>query len=82
MSEPDDAQGQSRVASRIVWVFVGLLFYVLSIGPVEWFFERTHWGPVWFVNFVGIFYIPLAWVAENWKWFGGLLTRYVELFSG
>ena len=78
MSEPDDPQTQSRVASRIVWMFGGLLFYVLSIGPVAWFLRRTD-PPDWFESLLYV-YLPLGWAGENWPWFGGLLEWYMDLF--
>ena len=80
MSEPDDPQTQSRVASRIVWMFGGLVFYVLSIGPVSGFLHRTHWDPPdWFETVLYV-YLPLALAGENWPWFGELMDRYIKLF--
>lgn len=81
MSENNEATARSRIPIRLGVIAGGMLFYVLSIGPVAWAFNRTKWTvSAWFGDAMEIFYFPLGWSADQIPWLGDLLEWYVELF--
>ncbi|MCE9518412.1 MAG: hypothetical protein K8R87_02415 [Verrucomicrobia bacterium] len=56
------------------------VFYVLSIGPVDWVLRKQlHMAkePVWFV----IFYSPLGWLCDHWSAFGSAMEEYGKLLG-
>jgi hypothetical protein len=56
------------------------MLYVLSVGPVVWFFSRTTWTPPdWVDSAIGTFYIPLLWMMEQSESFASAIEWYWEL---
>ena len=80
MSENEEAPIKSRVALRLGIVVGGLFFYVLSIGPAIWIFNRTFvsW-PAWIETFFDVFYYPLEWAADLIPWLDTFLQWYINL---
>jgi hypothetical protein len=58
----------------VVWPFAVLIFYVLSLGPVDWLFGGG--SPV--VRFV---YAPLMWVYRHAEPFRIVFDKYMELWD-
>jgi len=60
MSEP------TSQTSFLNWVLLGLVaipvLYVLSIGPIVYYVEKTHCGRI---QWLDTFYAPLEWAYHN-----------------
>ena len=58
-------------------------FYVLSIGPVAFAFQRFELHRYWFAREVAAFYSPLEdYARKSEQYPAKLLNRYVELWIG
>ncbi|MCA9156284.1 MAG: hypothetical protein KDA38_15940 [Planctomycetales bacterium] len=73
------AGGRSAVIAAIVVfvLFVMPMLYVLSIGPVVYFYQDSE-PPMWLQNF----YAPILWVHGLGGFVGQALERYAEMWRG
>lgn len=76
-SRRTNAGGRGAVIAAIVVfvLFVAPIFYVLSIGPVVYFYQDSE-PPMWLQNF----YAPILWVHGLGGYVGEALERYAELW--
>jgi hypothetical protein len=72
MSDERESKSFSQKLSVVIGcLFALVLVYVLSIGPVALWCEKTHSDPVW----VRQFYFPLIWLHNH-----TVLQRPLEVY--
>ncbi len=80
MSECDDESPvRSRVPLRLGLFVIGLLLYVLSIGPVAWVVKHHGWTTRgWVENAIVVFYMPLELAMDRVPWLDQFVGWYVD----
>lgn len=77
-STPNKEKHSFSWTGFVVWSFVVLVLYVLSVGPVMMMFDKGRISPKY--EFLEKFYLPLEWAYEN-TLFHKPFGMYLHLWS-
>ena len=62
------------------WLLSAVLLYILSIGPVVYFYGQGAISPTTFTTLLKTLYLPIMLLAEEWQAFADIMESYVEMW--
>ena len=68
---------KQKVLAYLLWWWIGLTWYVLSIGPLYWTWHRA--AMIDEPSFIELFYRPLLFICQI-PILGDLVNAYIELW--
>jgi len=72
-------RSRTQLLVPVIAAFAIPLLYVLSLGPVEWLYDRG-WLPASTYDAFDVFYGPLEFLCDRWPWFREVLVWYERLW--